>query len=286
MIYFLILSYVKPAAGIQTLSVNRQLAFVRFFIYFEQISGFSRGVIEKTALFWYNIFGTIVMSEGVDCRNRLYRKQLRRLKMKAVKTTFIIASAVLAVILMAFALWIFLGVSEESTSWYSKGLNIELPNIQNEYKRISAIKNACKEDCSTKDLKKIECNFNGYENILAKNGEVIYSFEELTDDSKEGGNVAVANIYFDTGTEKLYKIDFYNGAGKAYSIGGENLDVEAWTLSVSDIVDMFVLRYTEKTLSEVQGARLNISIKNDVAFCTLFSDQQKGYIEKMTFDLK
>lgn len=206
--------------------------------------------------------------------------------MKVIKVTLISVLSIVAVLIIAMMIWLFVGAAEESTSDFSKEVNIGIPNAETESERITAIKTECAKYCSSKALKKIEYTYRGYENILAKNGDIVYGFEEYIDESKEGGNVSVANIYYNTNTETLYKIDFFDGAGKAYSIGGDNLDVEAWTLSVNDIADMFTERYTADELSKVPEACLEITVKNDIAYCSLSSERQSGSIAEMTFDLK
>lgn len=206
--------------------------------------------------------------------------------MKTIKTIFIAIAIVVTVVFIALLIWLFGGAAEEIVSTYEIPMDFYISETNSETERIRAIQKSCEEYCKFKTLKKIEYTFTGYENIVHKDGSIVYGFEEYIDDSKEGGNVSVAQVHYNLNTNHLYRVDVFDGAGKAGSIGGKDLDFQNWNLSIDDIVDTFIEQYTQECLAEIQSPYLKVTIANDRAKCCLFSEDRKGAIETSTFDMK
>lgn len=205
--------------------------------------------------------------------------------MRIIKRIALSIVLLLAVFVVFIVAVIFDGAMEEAGSNYQFSVNYSISDFNTEKQRADDVQKACEKYCASKTLKQMECIFKGYDNIIEKDGEIVYGFYELIDDSREGGNVSTAKVYYSTVSNKIYKIDTFGGPGKACDLGGKDLNPQMWTLSINEMVDLFVEQYTEAKLTEVSKPYLKITVNNDKAVCWLFSEDKKGYIEEVVYTL-
>lgn len=205
--------------------------------------------------------------------------------MRIIKITAKTVLILLFLLILALPVIFIVSTTDEAYSIDQVIVNYYISDFDTEKQRVDAIQQACEKYCKSKTLRKIECLFNSYTSILEKDGEISYSFDEFNDNSKEGGNVSNSTIYYKTNNNNIYKIELSDGAGKAIALGGTDLNPQNWTMSINEIVDSFVEKYTNNKLFEVPHPYLKVTIANDKAVCLLFSEDKKGYIEEVVFPL-
>lgn len=195
----------------------------------------------------------------------------------ALKVLAAVVGAVLTLAVVLFLLWIMEGVSEESVSSWSVDVDISLSNEMTESEKVSKLRSVCSEYCKDKELKEIVIHFEGGDSIKRATGEAKYRFKKYIDDSKEGGNVSAADIYYDADGELIYKIDLFAGAGRAHSLPNEVLTEEILNVSVKDIVSNVISYCEENSISVDEDSSLAIYISNGNATCMLrTSDPSKS----------
>lgn len=182
-----------------------------------------------------------------------------------------VVGAVLTVAVVIFLLWIMAGISEESISSRSVDVDISLSNEMTESEKVRELRSVCSEYCKDKDLKEIVIHFEGGDSIKSATGEVRYRFEKYIDDSKEGGNISAADIYYDANGELVYKIDEFAGAGRAHALPNEVLTEETLNVSVKDVVGSVISYCEENGFSVDADSSLAIYISNGNATCMLRS---------------
>lgn len=203
----------------------------------------------------------------------------------------IIIIGTLTIIVILLVIWIIIGVCSESTEEETLQTSISLSKVNGTSQEIlDEVMLKAKEYCIDKDLVAVVARFEGYTNIIKKDGEIVYSFYQYINDNCEGGNISVADIYIDTEKVTIDQIHTFKGAGKPYMINDQKLDTLNWNLDYTDIIEVLIssgklddLQDVTELVLEIKFFTVNREGDNiNIADVCLYNGSQ--LIEKSRYD--
>lgn len=204
--------------------------------------------------------------------------------MKKKYVLYAIISIVVLVFVVLFIV-VFLGATKESCYSGQIELDVHISKKGNDYEQIEEICSVCSEYVDSMNLKTVVVTYEGYENILESEGIMVLGFEKYIDDYKEGGNVRTAEIYYNSKNGTVYKIDKFEGPGRAGSIGDAVMKPAMWNVSINSVLNELVYEYDTEKLKELSSPYVKIEITNDIAVVRLFSHEKDAYIIEKCVDL-
>ena len=173
----------------------------------------------------------------------------------------------------------------ESYSIKTIQTDIIVNDVYNEQSLARFVCDKLPDYCVFEELKEIELLLDGVNSINEKSGHLTFSFSHYIDENREGGNISAIKVKIDMKRNKIYEYELFNGASKAYSVATDSLNLNNWSLSISDVLESFISSHKEEIYFEIHNPKIKISVVKDKAQIMLFGEEKRSYISTETYDL-